>query len=128
MAYETVTGYCWPQSAEAGGTVGLHLSSPGGRPVSVEVAHVGRDRTVVFADEAVPADHHPTPPDAHATGCGGPAALGVEVDPAWRSGCYEVVLEVDVDGKARRSHAFSVVRPPVGRPSAAILLALSTNT
>ena len=127
MAYETVTGYCWPQSAEAGGTVGLHLSSPGGRPVSVEVAHVGRERTVVFAEE-VPADRHPTPPDAHATGCDWPAAMAIDVDPAWRSGFYEVRLEVDLGGKARRSHAFFVVRPPVGRPTASILLALSTNT
>src|SRR5690606_37969268 len=37
MAYETVTGYCWPQSAEGGDVVGLHLSAARGRPVSVEV-------------------------------------------------------------------------------------------
>jgi drug/metabolite transporter (DMT)-like permease len=35
MAYETVTGYCWPQSIGQGGTVALHLSSAGGRTVSV---------------------------------------------------------------------------------------------
>ena len=50
MAYETVTGYCWPQSATRGEQVALHLSSPGGRPVSVEVARVGAVRTVVFTD------------------------------------------------------------------------------
>ena len=44
MAFETVTGYCWPQSAVGGGSVGLHLSSPGGRPVRVEVARVGAAR------------------------------------------------------------------------------------
>ena len=38
MAFETVTGYCWPQSVAAGEQVGLHLSSAGGRPV------VGRGR------------------------------------------------------------------------------------
>ena len=48
MAYETVTGYCWPQSATAGDTVGLHLSSAGGRPVSVEIARVGFRRDPVF--------------------------------------------------------------------------------
>ncbi len=43
--------------------------------------------------------------------------LTLEVEPTWRSGYYEVVLEIDVDGKARRDHAFFVVRPEVGRPT-----------
>jgi hypothetical protein len=128
VAFETVTGYCWPQSAVGGGTVGLHLSSAGGRPVAVEVARVGADRTVVFNDAAIPAGSHATPGDAHSHGCGWPAALVLEVDPAWRSGYYEVALEIDVDGKRRRSHAFFVVRPAVGAPTTPILLALSTNT
>jgi hypothetical protein len=128
MAFETVTGYCWPQSAEGGGTVGLHLSSAGGRPVSVEVARVGAERTVVFREPAVPADHHPTPADAPGHGCAWPAALVLDVDPDWRSGYYEVVLEVDVDGKRRRSHAFFVVRPAAGAPTSPLLLALATNT
>ncbi len=40
MAREVVTGYCWPQSAQAREPVGLHMSSSGGRPVRVEVARV----------------------------------------------------------------------------------------
>ena len=39
-----------------------------------------------------------------------------------------MVLEIDVDGKTRRDHAFFVVRPQVGAPTAPILLALATNT
>ncbi|MBA2624849.1 MAG: hypothetical protein H0U89_04515 [Acidimicrobiia bacterium] len=128
MPRETVTGYCWPQSVEAGGRVGLHLSSSGGRPVAVEVARIGRKRTVVLAPPAVEAGEHATPVDASSRGCGWPEALTIEVDPAWRSGYYEVVLEIDVGGKARRDHAFFVVRPPVGAPSAPRLLVLSTNT
>ena len=128
MAYETVTGYCWPQSVTGGEQVALHLSSPGDRPVSVEVARVGAERTVVFADDAVMADFHETPADASASGCGWPAATMLEVHPDWPSGYYEVVLEVDLDGKARRSHAFFVVRPAIGAPTAPILLALATNT
>jgi hypothetical protein len=125
MAFETVTGYCWPQSAAAGDTVALHLSSPGGRPVAVEKARAGAERTVVFSD-TVPAEHHATPLDAATNGCSWPAALTLDVDAAWRSGFYEVVLDVDVDGKPRRSHAFFVVRPSM--PTASILLALATNT
>lgn len=128
MAFETVTGYCWPQSVEGGGAVGLHLSSAGARPVSVEVARVGAERTVVFSDAAVPADGHATPTEAHRHGCDWPAALVLDVESTWRSGYYEVVLDIDVDGKPRRSHAFFVVRPPVDAPSSPVLLALATNT
>jgi hypothetical protein len=128
MAFETVAGYCWPQSAAAGERVALHVASPGGRPVDVEVARVGAERTVVVHEQGIDAGAHPVPLDAAQQGCGWPAAFALDVDPAWRSGYYEVVLEVDVDGKRRRSHAFFVVRPPTGRPTAPILLALSTNT
>src|SRR3954452_15958925 len=128
MPFETVTGYCWPQSVAAGEQVGLHLSSPGGRPTSVEIARVGAERTVVFADAAVEAGEHATPTNASTAGCGWPAATTIEVDPAWRSGYYEVVLEIDVNGKTRRSHAFFVVRPAPATSGATILLALATNT
>jgi hypothetical protein len=128
MAWETVTGYCWPQSVEHGGQVGLHLSSAGGRPVSVEVARVGQDRSVVFAHRGVEAGDHATPIDASSHGCDWPVALTVDVDPAWRSGYYEVLLEIDVDGKVRRDRAFFVVRPKVAAAHASILLVLATNT
>jgi hypothetical protein len=128
MARDTVTGYCWPQSVEPGGSAALHLSSSGGRRVAVEVARIGIDRTVVLSEPGVEAGEHPTPADASSRGCNWPAALTIDVDPTWRSGYYEVVLEIDVDGKIRRDHAFFVVRPKVGAPTAPILLVLSTNT
>jgi hypothetical protein len=128
MAFESVAGYCWPQSVVGGEQVGLHLSSPGARPISVEVARVGWRRDVVFRDEAVAADFHETPVGADSGGCGWPAASFVDTGKSWPSGYYEVVLEVDVDGARRRSHAFFVVRPEIGAPTARILLALSTNT
>ena len=108
MAREVVTGYCWPQSVATGEQVGLHLSSSGGRPVRVEVARVGGTREVVFRDEAVAAGEHATPPDASSQGCRWPTALTLDVDPAWRTGYYEVVLEIDVGEKVRRSHASRV--------------------
>jgi hypothetical protein len=128
MAWETVTGYCWPQSVAPGGSVALHLSSAGGRPVAVEVARIGQERTVVFADSGVDAGDHATPLDASTNGCGWPAALTVDVDPTWVSGYYEVTMEIVVDGKVRRDRAFFVVRPRVDAPSAPILLALASNT
>ncbi|MBA3652672.1 MAG: hypothetical protein H0W70_00600 [Actinobacteria bacterium] len=128
MARETVTGYCWPQSAEPGGRVELHLSSSGDRPVRVEIARVGLVRTVVFSDDAVAAGDHPTPNNASAEGCDWPAAMTIDIGDDWRSGYYEVTLEIDVGGKTRRDYAFFVVRPKVGAPSAPRLLVLATNT
>ncbi|HMQ27218.1 MAG TPA: hypothetical protein PKA98_14600, partial [Acidimicrobiales bacterium] len=125
MAREEVHGYCWPQSVAAGEPVGLHLSSAGGRPVRVEVARVGGRRDVVFRDDAVAADDHPTPADAASHGCRWPVARSIEVGAGWRSGYYEVVLEIDVGEKVRRSHAFFVVRPAAGTR---IVLALATDT
>jgi hypothetical protein len=126
MSFETVTGYCWPQSVDPGGVVGMHLSSAGARPVSIEVARVGVDRHVVWSDTVEAADH-PTPLDASAHGCAWPAATTVVVDDHWQSGYYEVVLTIDVDGRTRRSHAFFVVRPTAASTNT-ILLQLATNT
>lgn len=125
MRREVVTGYCWPQSVAAGEQVGLHLSSSGARPVRVEVARVGGRREVVQRFAAVAADEHETPEGASAHGCGWPVALTLDVEPAWRSGYYEVVLEIDVGEKVRRSHAFFVVRPTARE---CIVVALATNT
>ena len=128
MAWESATGWCWPQSVTPGEQVALHLSSSGGRPVAVEVARIGRERTLVLREASVEAAEHAVPPDASSRGCGWPAALTIDVGPAWRSGYYEVTLDVDIAGKARRDHAFFVVRPVPGRPSAPRLLVLATNT
>ena len=102
------------------------MSSSGGRPVRVEVARVGGRRDVVFQADALAADEHEVPKDAASKGCGWPAALTLDVDPTWRSGYYEVVMEIDVGEKVRRDYAFFVVRPEPG--TACIVLALATNT
>src|SRR5690349_6974461 len=114
MAREVATGYCWPQSVAGGEQVALHLSSSGGRSVRVEVARVGVRREVVFRSESVSADEHEIPKHASAQGCRWPVALTLDVDPTWRSGYYEVVMEIDVGEKVRRDYAFFVVRPRAG--------------
>ncbi|MEZ5342694.1 MAG: DUF6605 domain-containing protein [Acidimicrobiales bacterium] len=128
MAFETITGYCWPQSGHAGDAISLHLSSAGGRPATIEVARVGGERAIVYSTSAVPVEDHPTPPNAATDGCDWPAAHRVVIDPSWLSGYYEVVLSIDVDGKTRRSYAFFVVRPKPGQQTASVLIALGTNT
>jgi hypothetical protein len=125
MPRQVVTGYCWPQSVRGGEQVDLHLSSSGGRPVRVEVARLGVRREVVFSAPSVAAGEHETPQDASAKGCGWPSALTIDVEPEWRSGFYEVVLEIDLGDKVRRDYAFFVVRPSKPMP---VVLALATNT
>src|ERR1700689_2125959 len=124
MARETVTGYCWPQSVTRGQQVGLHMSSSDARPVRVEIARVGGQRDVVFTASAVATGDHETPKSASSTGCGWPVALAVDVPTTWRSGYYEVVMEIDVGDKVRRDYAFFVVRRG---SSERIVVALATN-
>ncbi len=125
MVRETVTGYCWPQSVGRGERLGLHISSSGARPVRVEIARVGARRDVVFTEASVVAGDHETPANASSTGCNWPVALTLDVDPTWRSGYYEVVMEIEVGDKVRRDFAFFVVRP---QSRERIVLALATNT
>ena len=125
-SFATVTGYCWPQSIAPGSITALHLSSAGGRPVEVEVARVGVERTVVWS-KTVEADEYPTPHDASSNGCQWPEAARVTAGDDWVSGYYEVLLTIDVDGRKRKSHAFFVVRPTADSKNT-ILLQLATNT
>jgi hypothetical protein len=101
------------------------MSSSGARPVRVEVARVGVQREVVFDSTSVATDEHEIPKTASSTGCGWPVALVVDVDPSWRSGYYEVVMEIEVGDKVRRDYAFFVVRPTSNER---IVVALATNT
>ncbi len=125
MARETVSGYCWPQSVKNSEQVKIHVSSAGSRPVHIEVARIGARREVVFESRDVACGDHATPQDAASQGCNWPVAVSIDVDPTWRSGYYEVILEIDVEDKVRRDYAFFVVRP---QPGARIVLALATNT
>ena len=126
MSYETVTGYCWPQSVAPGQSVALHLSSAGDRPVGVEIVRVGAGRTSMWHGE-VPTEFHDLPADAATNGCNWPAATTIPVGEDWESGYYEVTLTIDVNGRTRRDHAFFVVRP-AERSTNRILLQLATNT
>lgn len=65
---------------------------------------------------------------ATVTGYCWPAAYELTVGSDWASGYYEVQLSTTVDGRALRDHAFFVVRPTVGMPTAPMLLVLTTNT
>ncbi len=126
MARAQVSGYCWPQSARPGEEVALHLSATTG-VVDVEVARVGRQRTVVHREEAVAVDDHPAPDGASAHGCGWPVATTFTVGDDWEGGYHEVLLTATADGRTVTDRAFVVVGPPA-TSERRILLVLGTNT
>lgn len=106
MARATATGYCWPQSVQVGDSVGLHVSSSDDRPVTIEVARIGRARTVVFHEDGVVVGDHPTPPEAATIGCDWPAARHLTVDASWRS--------MHPPDPQIAAHVGSPAEPPVG--------------
>ncbi len=126
MARPSVTGYCWPQSAEAGEAVALHLSATTGT-VEVEVARIGMGRTVVAQFEALAVGDHPVPADGSTHGCGWPVAAEITVGDDWASGYYEVLLRGTDGEHTVEDRAFVVVRPPADSDRR-ILLVLGTNT
>ncbi len=116
--------YAWPQSAVAGEQVGIHAAGPPGT-AQVEVARVGAERQVVSTAE-IELVSHEVPDDVVTAGCGWPAATHVEVDPAWPSGYYEVVVRTDV-GAWHEAVGYFVVRATTADPTRPLLV-LSTST
>jgi hypothetical protein len=96
---------------------------------SVEIARIGAVREVVWQQEKIRGEFHPTPEQAYAEGCNWPATFSLGIPATWRSGFYEVVLRGDgVDGPEAVGHSFIVVRPANPGQESAMLLVLSTNT
>ena len=117
-----IEAYCWPQSVAPGEPVALHVSTDAGT-FEVTVTREGANPQVVWTGTGI-ADHHPTPTDAAANGCGWPAALDIPVGGDWRSAYYAVTVTAGDE----RADAFLVVRPAPGGPKAPILLVLTTTT
>ena len=98
MPFETVTGYCWPQSITPGQDLALQIPSPNNTPVSVEIARVGANRTIVWSDTVTAADHAAR---RLAKGCEWPAVALLATDKHWQSGHYEMLLTIETNGQHR---------------------------
>ncbi len=113
--------YCWPQSARAGETIDIMISSDHAS-CTVELIRVGLQDLAVAEFADVPVGQQPVPADVGSDGCGWEPTLQVTVDQAWKTGFHLVRLTAP-DGST--SEAFFVVKAT--EPGDALLV-LSTST
>jgi hypothetical protein len=94
----------------------------------VEIVRDGAHPEVVWHRDEVSAGRHEAPIDAHATGCGWPVGLQVDIPDDWPSGFYIVTVRATTPSGERweREHFF-VVRAPVGHRTA-VALVVTTST
>jgi len=127
--HDDIEGYCSRLSYGVGDSVELHISSRSAT-YDVRVERWGGERVAVWSAASVSGEYHEPPSDADAEGCGWPASVRFDVDPAWRSGFYLVTLTAHGAEPGRgTAHAGFVVRgaaAPDQRRRA--LYVLPTNT
>lgn len=116
-----LAGYCWPQSALAGETLDLAVSSSSAT-CSVEVARIGADEVVVLRIDDLAVAEQAIPPGVEAEGCGWSPTLNITVDASWQTGFYLVRLR---SSSGEEAEAFFVVR---ATDPGDTLLVLSTST
>jgi len=116
-----IDAYCWPQSAAAGDTVDLAISSSGAT-CEVEVVRQGADDVTYLHHDVVPTTVQVVPDDAASAGCGWSSTVKIAIEAHWPSGFYLVRLRSD---HGETAHAFFVVRAT--EPGEALLV-LSTST
>ena len=75
-----ISGYCWPQSARAGETVTLFVSTDGAR-FDVRVVRQGAKDEQVLHREGLAGVRHEIPIDVSTAGCGWPGAEAVGPHP-----------------------------------------------
>ena len=112
--------YCWPQSATAGETIDLMVTSDRSSS-SLEIVRVGAREQVVDSRQLDDLFEQPVPDDVGRNGCGWQATLQIEIDPTWTSGFYLARLSNNAD----TTGAFFVVKAT--EPGDALLV-LSTST
>lgn len=125
-----IDGYASQLSYVAGQILELCVSTSA-PDFSVEIARVGGQREIVWAQRGIQGSDQPTPDSAAQKGCGWVPTIRLAIPDEWRSGYYEVIFRA-VDSSTGRSDeglAFFVIRPgAVGASRSQMLLVLSTNT
>ena len=111
--------YCWPQSATAGDSVDLMVSSDQSIGL-LEIVRVGATEILVDSRQLTGLAAQVVPDDVGRNGCGWDPTLQIEIDPAWKSGFYLARLTNGMD----TTGAFFVVKAT--KPGNALLV-LSTT-
>ena len=119
----------------AGDTVDLHISTSA-ESYSIVVERIGLAREQVLAEDALPGAQHMVPEKCASEGCGWPSAHSFVIPKTWRSGFYEVTMQVEDSGgvfthRGKRTAASVlsfVVRSPQPGHDTKVLLQLSTNS
>ena len=130
-----IEGYAGQLSYAPGDEVELHVSTSAEK-YSLEVSRLGAETSVVMRNEGLAGASHPIPVNASSHGCQWPTATSFRIPPDWRSGYYEVNLQVRDGGgdfihRNRRSAEgtlFFIVRSASPGANTKVLLQLSTNT
>ncbi|MFM1653438.1 N,N-dimethylformamidase beta subunit family domain-containing protein [Brevibacillus sp. B_LB10_24] len=115
-------------SFEPGDDVHFRVSCKSER-FSIEIARIGLERKVVYAEAGIAGAWHPIPENAYETGCEWPIAHTYSLPRSLSSGYYQVLVKADeAEGRTAQSEHFFVVRPGQNQPKNKILFVLSTNT
>src|SRR4029077_5021304 len=114
-------------SYRPGDRVEVHVHTTA-RTYALTVIRDGADPEVVWSRPGLPGRAYETPPDAYAVGCRWPVGCVLEIDPAWPSGFYLLVIRVERDGQTWEREHFFVVRAAHPGRDTPLTLVLTTST
>src|SRR5262245_1289287 len=89
----TIEGYTDQLSYRPGEVVRFHIATTAER-YSLEITRLGAETKTVYSKSDLPGRAHPIPEHASSDGCHWPVAHSLTVPADWRSGYYNVRLQV----------------------------------
>ncbi len=130
-----VEGYTGAVSYEPGDELNLHVSTAA-RTFKVTIRRIGAETQTVWEKSDIPGSEYPVPEMASSSGCDWPVALTIPIPANWKSGYYDVQLEVSDQGgryyqrnaRTAEGSCYFVLRPSDPGRDTSILLQLTTNT
>ncbi|MCB1091934.1 MAG: hypothetical protein KDL87_10405, partial [Verrucomicrobiae bacterium] len=131
-----IEGYPGDISYAPGEEAAFHISTTS-PTYDLEIARIGKERTVVFSKNQIEGgQEYAIPEKASAEGCNWPVAYQLKIPADWKTGYYEVKMRIADSGgrfsqwntRTAEGSFFFVVRPAQPGKDAKILLQLATNT
>lgn len=122
-----IEGYADRLSVPSGDGITFHVSTNLSR-YSAEIARLGLQRKVVWAQDNLLGASHPVPTNASSHGCDWPPAFQIIVPLGWSSGYYSVILRGEGPHCQVCGEISFVVRAARPGQGSSILLQRTTNT